>query len=265
MMQQQMRDLDSMMMDPFGMMNGRFAMNDGRRGARQQMIDDGNQRHMQHQQQQQAMIPSFMDPFGGAFGFGGSLLGGMMNQMQQMQAQAFANPDSHVYTQSTMISMAPGQDGRTQVYERTESVRKQGDVKETRRSVRDSARGVEKMEIGHHIGNRGHVIQKRRDRATGGQILEQQEFIGLNQDDAERFDQEWTHATRRGTSGGNYFLDEQSHAGPHLAIEDDRRSRSHHTGPVIEEIPNTDAEESGRSRRRWGGGLIDRFVQLFRA
>lgn len=124
-------------------------------------------------------MASMMESFG--FGFGGGLFGGLMRQMEQMQQQAINDPNAHVFSQSTVISMRPGQDGRPEVYEATESVRKAGEVKETRRTVRDTGRGMEKMEIGHHIGNRGHVIEKRRDRTTGGQILENQEFIGLNE------------------------------------------------------------------------------------
>jgi hypothetical protein len=93
------------------------------------------------------------------------------------------------------------------VYEVTDSVRKTGDVKETRRSVRDSMRGEERMSIGHHIGDRGHVIEKRRDRNTGGRIVEQQEFIGLKEDEAHQFDKEWKHATRRAMSGDRRRLE----------------------------------------------------------
>lgn len=105
----------------------------------------------------------------------------MMEQMGQMQHHMVNDPNSHVFTQSTVVSIAPGADGRPVVYEATDSVRKAGDVKETRRSVRDGARGEERMSIGHHIGDRGHVIEKRRDKNSGGRIVEQQEFIGLKE------------------------------------------------------------------------------------
>jgi len=125
-------------------------------------------------------MTSMMQSFGFGGGLFGGLFGGFMRQMEQMQSQALNDPNCHVYSQSTVISMKPGQGGRPEYYEATESMRKAGDVKETRRSVRDTERGLEKMEIGHHIGQRGHVIEKRRDRTTGGQIMENQEFIGLN-------------------------------------------------------------------------------------
>ena len=52
-------------------------------------------------------------------------------------------------------------------------------VRETRRAVRDSERGIEKMAIGHHIHDRGHVIERKRDARTGEQE-ENQELINLD-------------------------------------------------------------------------------------
>ncbi|XP_078419872.1 myeloid leukemia factor 1 isoform X1 [Cetorhinus maximus] len=65
-----------------------------------------------------------------------------------------------------------------------------GGIKETRRAVKDSESGVEKMSIGHHIQDRAHVIQKYRNQRTGDEEIDQ-EFINLNEDDAIGFDQEW--------------------------------------------------------------------------
>lgn len=48
-----------------------------------------------------------------------------------------------------------------------------------RKTVRDSRNGLEKMSIGHHIGDRGHVIEKQRSR--DGKILENQEFHNLDE------------------------------------------------------------------------------------
>ena len=51
-------------------------------------------------------------------------------------------------------------------------------VKETRRTVRDSERGVEKIAVGHHINDRGHVIERSR---VNGQMSENQEYINLDE------------------------------------------------------------------------------------
>lgn len=75
--------------------------------------------------------------------------------------------------------MAPGADGRMQYYESNDTVRKAGDVKEVRKSVRDTSKGVEKMTIGHHIGDRAHIIEKKRDKS--GQIVEDQKYVGIKE------------------------------------------------------------------------------------
>lgn len=45
-------------------------------------------------------------------------------------------------------------------------------IKETRRAVKDSESGLEKMAIGHHIQDRGHVVEKKYNKKTG-----EKEFI----------------------------------------------------------------------------------------
>ena len=53
-------------------------------------------------------------------------------------------------------------------------------IKETKKMERDSTSGMEKMAIGHHIRDRGHVIERSRNRRTGNQD-ENQEFINLDE------------------------------------------------------------------------------------
>ena len=63
-------------------------------------------------------------------------------------------------------------------------------MRETRRAVRDSSRGIEKMAIGHHIRDRAHVIERKRDAHTGEQE-ENQELINL--DDGKFFSLTFTN------------------------------------------------------------------------
>lgn len=193
-MHHQMRQMDSlmnsMMMDPFGMMGmGRMGMGGGngfRNPREMMMIEDvprgGNNQIAERRSRggrggfdESNMM---MMPFGGLLG-GGGLFGGLMQQMQNMQQAAVNDPNCHVYTQSTVVSMAPNERGEPSIYEATKSVRRAGDVKEVRRTVRDSERGVDRMSIGHHIGDRAHIIEKERDRS--GQIREQQQFRNLHE------------------------------------------------------------------------------------
>lgn len=46
-------------------------------------------------------------------------------------------------------------------------------IKETRQAVKDSESGLEKMAIGHHIRDRGHVVEKKYNKKTGEKELNQ--------------------------------------------------------------------------------------------
>lgn len=53
-------------------------------------------------------------------------------------------------------------------------------VKETRKALKDSESGLEKMAIGHHINDRAHVIKKSKNSKTGDEEMNQ-EFINLDE------------------------------------------------------------------------------------
>ncbi|XP_054061872.1 myeloid leukemia factor 1 isoform X6 [Rissa tridactyla] len=63
-------------------------------------------------------------------------------------------------------------------------------VKETRKALRDSESGLQKMAIGHHIHDRAHVIKKSKNSKTGDEEMNQ-EFINLDETEARTFDEEW--------------------------------------------------------------------------
>lgn len=92
--------------------------------------------------------------------------------------------------------MSSGPDGRPQIYQATSSTKTgPGGIRETRRTVQDSMNGVKKMAIGHHIGERAHIIEKEQDLRSG-QLEERQEFINLEEEQAEDFDREFTTKAR---------------------------------------------------------------------
>lgn len=71
--------------------------------------------------------------------------------------------------------------GQPKVFQASASTTKgPGGVRETRKMVRDSESGLEKMAVGHHIGERGHVIERQRNRRTGNRE-ENQEYINLDE------------------------------------------------------------------------------------
>ena len=53
-------------------------------------------------------------------------------------------------------------------------------MKETRKTVRDSETGVERVAMGHHINERAHIIERSRNSRTG-ESNENQELININE------------------------------------------------------------------------------------
>lgn len=53
-------------------------------------------------------------------------------------------------------------------------------IKETRQAIKDSESGLEKMAIGHHIQDRGHVVEKKINNKTGEGELNQ-DFHNLDE------------------------------------------------------------------------------------
>lgn len=101
------------------------------------------------------------------------------------------------FCSSSVISMSHGPDGRPQVYQASSSTRNgPGGLRETQRTVQDSRSGVKKMAIGHHIGERGHIIE-REQNVRSGQQEERQDFINLDEDEAEDFNREFTTKSRQ--------------------------------------------------------------------
>uniref|UniRef100_A0A2K6T6Y7 Myeloid leukemia factor 1 n=1 Tax=Saimiri boliviensis boliviensis TaxID=39432 RepID=A0A2K6T6Y7_SAIBB len=75
-------------------------------------------------------------------------------------------------------------------------------IKETRKAMRDSDSGLEKMAIGHHIRDRAHVIKKSKNKKTGDEEVNQ-EFINMNESDARAFDDEWQSEVLKYKPGRN--------------------------------------------------------------
>ncbi|KYM99436.1 Myeloid leukemia factor [Cyphomyrmex costatus] len=102
----------------------------------------------------------------------------------------------HSFMSQSVMTMSSGPDGRPQVYQETMSTRMApGGIKETKKTVSDSRTGTRKMAIGHHIGERAHILE--RERNVQGDEEEHQEFINLEEEEAESFNREWETRTRR--------------------------------------------------------------------
>lgn len=137
------------------------------------------------------------DPFGMAMmPFGGMGMGmGMPNMMQMMQhsnrAMPFQNAGNSYYS-SSVISFN-GNGSQPQVYQETRSNRiGPNGVREEQKTVRDSRSGLQQMTIGRHIGDRGHVIERKRYNHTGDEE-ENNEFINIEEEEAPQFNQEFNN------------------------------------------------------------------------
>ncbi|XP_005189640.2 myeloid leukemia factor [Musca domestica] len=150
--------------------------------------------------QQNALMERQNGPaMGGLFGF--PAMGPMMMPNMNRLLSADIGNNGASFCSSSVITMSSGPDGRPQIYQATSSTKTgPGGIRETRRTVQDSVNGVKKMAIGHHIGERAHIIEKEQD-IRSGQLEERQEFINLDEDEAEDFDREFTTKASGGRMG----------------------------------------------------------------
>jgi len=167
---------------------------------------------MENMRRMESMMDSMMSPFGGMFGghralqqpnqvagmgnslmpfgFGGSLFPSMDNMMSPFNPMG-NDPNNHSFVSHSVMTYSTDETGRPQVYQASASTRTApGGVKETRRSVQDSRTGVQEMAIGHHLNERGHVVEKKKNRYTGDEE-ENHEYINLEDDEADQFNHEW--------------------------------------------------------------------------
>lgn len=175
--------MNSMMRGFGGQLGGGFeAVDDGRR--RDNRNESNRNRPVDPFQQMTQQMNSMMQHFGS----------GMM-QMPNMGnqpngAQSFSHSSVYSYT-------SDGQ-GPPKVFQAaSEERRGPGGVRETKKAVKDSESGVQRMAVGHHLGERGHVVE-RSHNLRSGEREEKQDFIGLTEDDGATFNEEWTRATGAG-------------------------------------------------------------------
>jgi len=59
---------------------------------------------------------------------------------------------------------------------------------------------LHRMAIGHHLGDRAHVIERSLN-SRSGEEERKQDFINLDESDAASFDREWKQRTRQPAHG----------------------------------------------------------------
>uniref|UniRef100_A0A8D1YMX2 Myeloid leukemia factor 1 n=1 Tax=Sus scrofa TaxID=9823 RepID=A0A8D1YMX2_PIG len=188
-MRQMMRNFS----EPFG--RDMFSISDGRRRARN---------HTGHEDEENSLTAmSSLLPFGSfgnmrtdvsPFQAMDRMMLNMRNSMQELQrnfGHLSMDPNGHSFSSSSVMTYSKVGDEPPKVFQAsTQTRRAPGGIKETRRALRDSESGLEKMAVGHHLQDRAHVIKKSKNNKTGDEELNQ-EFINMNESDAHAFDDEW--------------------------------------------------------------------------
>ncbi|XP_041898593.1 myeloid leukemia factor 1 isoform X1 [Corvus kubaryi] len=132
--------------------------------------------------------------FGDPFSAMDRMMSDMRNSMLEMQRKfddLSIQPDGHSFSSSSMMTYSKMGDEPPKVFQASTQTRTApGGVKETRKALKDSESGLEKMAIGHHIQDRAHVIKKFKNSKTGDEEMNQ-EFINLDESEADTFDEEW--------------------------------------------------------------------------
>ncbi|KAJ2940385.1 hypothetical protein O0L34_g62 [Tuta absoluta] len=184
-MRQMNNMMNSLFSDPFGMMGGMGAM-----GGSPLAI--GGPRHGSSLMPFMPQMPSFDRLFSG--------------DMEGMGAASS-------FSSSTVV-MSNGPGGKPQIYSSSSSTKVgPNGIKETRKTLQDSRTGTKKMSIGHHIGERAHVIE-REQNVYSGDNEERQEFINIEEEEADDFDREFqVKAGHALNSRGPRAI----HAAPHAA------------------------------------------------
>ena len=143
----------------------------------------------------------------------------LMNQMMSLNnfgggggLQHFTSsyPNSQVYSSSSVVSYSNSGDGKPKIYQESTQMRQApGGVKETRKMVRDSEKGIEKVAVGHHIGDRAHVIERQKMR--GGDIEEIVNLENLDDEQVNEFNQEFESKIASHMRSSNHHNSHRSH------------------------------------------------------
>ena len=119
-----------------------------------------------------------------------SMFGGMNHLMSSVTMMQNSTAPMHSFSSTTVMSY-DGADGRPKVYQETTS-RNRGPngMEQTRQAIRDTERGINKVQIGHQIGDRKHIIEREMNVQTG-QISENIELENLDETETDDFKKEW--------------------------------------------------------------------------
>ncbi|KAL4647634.1 myeloid leukemia factor 1 isoform X1 [Arapaima gigas] len=120
-----------------------------------------------------------------------------VEEMQKSFDNLSADPNVHFFKSSSMITYSKVGNEAPKVFHAASQMRgAPGGIKETRRAMKDSESGVEKFAIGHHINDRGHIVEQKRNRRTGEREM-LQDFQNMDESEAQSFEHEWQQRIHR--------------------------------------------------------------------
>ncbi|XP_061493152.1 myeloid leukemia factor 1 isoform X2 [Rhineura floridana] len=155
--------------------------------------------------------------------------GGMMELHRNFDKMAL-DPNAHSFSSSSVMTYSKKGDEPPKVFQASAQTRvAPGGIKETRKALKDSESGLEKLSIGHHIQDRAHVIQKAKNNKTGDEELNQ-EFVNLDEAEAHAFDEQWQKEILGfKPSGTRHNIDAPGHRSIHHVSKEDatRREKTH--------------------------------------
>ncbi|XP_036760001.2 myeloid leukemia factor 1 isoform X5 [Manis pentadactyla] len=161
-----------------------------------------------HRESMRQMMRSFSEPFGRDLLSISDGRGRAHNHMghddgeNSLTDHLSMDPNGHSFSSSSVMTYSKVGDEPPKVFQAsTQTRRAPGGIKETRRALRDSDSGLEKMAIGHHLHDRAHVVKKSKNKKTGDEEVNQ-EFINMNECDAHAFDDEWQSEVLKYKPGG---------------------------------------------------------------
>ncbi|XP_067119310.1 uncharacterized protein [Centruroides vittatus] len=99
--------------------------------------------------------------------------------------------DCHTFTSSSVMTYQKKGNKEPEVYQASVSNYEGSEgAGQSRKCVRDSKTGTEKMSVGYRLGEKARVLEKRKDRRTG-KIEEDQQLINMEESEVDDFQAEW--------------------------------------------------------------------------
>ncbi|KAG7238721.1 hypothetical protein INR49_031237 [Caranx melampygus] len=109
-----------------------------------------------------------------------------------------SDSNTHSFSSSSVMTYSKVGNEPPKVFQATSSTRRApGGITETRRAVKDSESGLEKMSIGHHIQDRGHVVEKKYNKKKERRSSSRTSRTWMNVPEAQSFDDEWQQEVSR--------------------------------------------------------------------